>query len=101
MGAPFNERQTEMSSSEVFEKVSQLMVDLYDLDKSQITPESTFESLDLTSLDAIDLIVDLQQMLGKKVDEDAFKKIRTVGDVVALIEKEIANAPAQDGQKSA
>lgn len=90
-----------MSSSEVFEKVSQLMVDLYDLDKSQITPESTFESLDLTSLDAIDLIVDLQQMLGKKVDEDAFKKIRTVGDVVALIEKEIANAPAQDGQKSA
>ncbi len=101
MGAPTNERQTDMSSSEVFEKVSQLMVDLYDLDKSQITPESTFESLDLTSLDAIDLIVDLQQMLGKKVDEDAFKKIRTVGDVVALIEKEIANAPAQDGQKSA
>ncbi|MBR2979235.1 MAG: hypothetical protein IKC51_04830, partial [Myxococcaceae bacterium] len=66
MGAPFNERQTEMSSSEVFEKVSQLMVDLYDLDKSKITPESTFEALDLTSLDAIDLIVDLQQMLGKK-----------------------------------
>ena len=101
MGAPTNERQTDMSSSEVFEKVSQLMVDLYDLDNSKITPESTFESLDLTSLDAIDLIVDLQQMLGKKVDEDAFKKIRTVGDVVALIEKEIANAPAQDGQKSA
>ena len=101
MGAPFNERQTEMSSSEVFEKVSQLMVDLYDLDKSKITPESTFEALELTSLDAIDLIVDLQQMLGKKVDEDAFKKIRTVGDVVALIEKELANAPAQDGQESA
>ena len=40
-------------------------------------------------------------MLGKKVDEDAFKKIRTVGDVVALIEKELANAPAQDGQESA
>ncbi len=85
-----------MSSSEVFEKVQQLMADLYDIDKSQITPESTFESLDLTSLEAIDLIIELQRMTGKKVDEEAFKKIRAVGDVVALIEAEMAAAPAQE-----
>lgn len=90
-----------MSSSEVFEKVRQLMADLYDIDKSQIALESTFESLDLTSLDAIDLIVDLQQMMGKKVDEEAFKKIRTVGDIVALIEAELADAASKDGQAHA
>lgn len=79
------------------------MAELYDIDKSKITQESTFESLDLTSLDAIDLIVDLQQMIGKKVDEEAFKKIRTVGDVVALIEVEMAKAPppSEDGQPHA
>lgn len=85
-----------MSSSEVFEKVSQLMADLFDLDRAKITPESTFESLDLTSLDAIDLIVELQQMTGKKVDEEAVKKIRTVADIVALVEAAQGEAAPAD-----
>ncbi|MDR0965965.1 MAG: phosphopantetheine-binding protein [Myxococcales bacterium] len=75
-----------MSNQEVFESVRTLISNLFDLDEARITPESTFESLDLTSLDAIDLIVELQTMTGKKVNEESAKKIRTVGDIVALVE---------------
>jgi acyl carrier protein len=75
-----------MSNEAVFEKVSQLMADLFDLEKDKITLESKFEDLDLTSLDAIDLVVELQQLTGKKVDEEGLKRVRTVGDIVALVE---------------
>ncbi|HCF58404.1 MAG TPA: acyl carrier protein [Myxococcales bacterium] len=86
-----------MSNEAVFEKVSQLMADLFDLDKSKITLESKFEDLDLSSLDAIDLVVELQQFTGKKVDEEGLKKVRTVGDIVALVEAHVQ----QDGTKAA
>ena len=79
-----------MSNEVVFEKVQQLMADLFDLDKSKITREAKFEDLDLTSLDAIDLVVELQQFTGKKVDEDGLKRVRTVGDIVALVEANMA-----------
>lgn len=86
-----------MNNEAVFEKVSQLMADLFDLDKSKITLESKFEDLDLSSLDAIDLVVELQQFTGKKVDEEGLKKVRTVGDIVALVEAHVQ----QDGTKAA
>lgn len=76
-----------MSKEEIFDKVSDLMNSLFDIDKASITNDSTFESLGLTSLDAIDLIVELQAMTGKKVDEEAVKRIRTVADIVDLVEK--------------
>ncbi len=75
------------SKEEIFGKVSELMSSLFDIDKASITSESTFESLGLTSLDAIDLIVELQSMTGKKVDEEAVKNIRTVADIVDMVDK--------------
>lgn len=86
-----------MSNDVVFEKVQQLMADLFDLDKAKISRESKFEDLDLTSLDAIDLVVELQQFTGRKVDEEGLKRVRTVGDIVALVE---ANMP-QDSSNAA
>ncbi|MGI5864009.1 MAG: acyl carrier protein [Myxococcales bacterium] len=86
-----------MNNEAIFEKVSQLMADLFDLDKSKITRESKFEDLDLSSLDAIDLVVELQQFTGKKVDEEGLKKVRTVGDIVALVEAHVQ----QDGTQAA
>ena len=45
-----------MTREEVFEKVSQKMSELFDIDRSTIKPESRFQDLELTSLDAIDLV---------------------------------------------
>ncbi len=76
-----------MASEQVYEKVTQVMAELFDLDRAKIKPESRFvEDLDLTSLDAIDLVVQLEALAGKKVAEKELLKVRTVGDIVALIE---------------
>ena len=52
-----------------------------------------FEELDLDSIDAVDLIVRLQQFTGKKVDPESFKQIRTLGDVVRAVDALINSTP--------
>lgn len=83
-----------MNREQIFEKVAQVMADLFDLDKASIKPESRFEELQLTSLDAIDLVVELQQMTGRKVTETKLREVRTVGDIVTLVEAHLAASEA-------
>jgi acyl carrier protein len=86
-----------MNKEAVYQKVTEVMVELFDLDRSKISPESKFvEDLDLTSLDAIDLVVQLEEFVGKKVGEKELLKVRTVGDICALIEGSLA-APKAEG----
>jgi acyl carrier protein len=44
-----------------------------------------FTDLALDSIDAIDLVVQVQAMTGVRVKPEDFKQVRTVGDVVAVI----------------
>jgi len=85
---------TTMSHDQVFEKVTSMMSEMFDLEKGKITAESKFEDLDLTSIDAIDLVVELQQLTGKKVNEEGLKRVRTVGDIVTLVEEHVRGAEA-------
>ena len=59
------------------------MVALFDTPPEAITPEACLvEDLDLDSIDAIDLIVKLQELTGRKMKPEDFKTVRTVSDVV-------------------
>ncbi len=79
-----------MTREQIYEKVTQLMADLFDLDRAALTPEAKFQDLGLTSIDAIDLVVELQTMTGRKVNEAGLREVRTVGDIVTLVEKHLA-----------
>ncbi len=79
-----------MTREQIYEKVTKLMADLFDLDKAALKPETTFQDLGLTSIDAIDLVVELQTMTGRKVNEAGLREVRTIGDIVALVEKHLA-----------
>jgi acyl carrier protein len=74
-----------VTREEVFEKVSQKISELFDIDRSKITPQARFQDLELTSLDAIDLVIELQQMTGRKVKEAGLRSIRTVDDLVTVV----------------
>lgn len=79
-----------MDNQQIFDHVKKVMSELFDLDASKITPESRFEELDITSIDAIDLVVELQRFTGRKVTEARFRDVRTVGDVVNLVQAHLA-----------
>ncbi|ABZ74955.1 phosphopantetheine-binding [Shewanella halifaxensis HAW-EB4] len=75
------------SREQILEMLTQILVEEFEVDAEEITPEaSLYEELDLDSIDAVDLVIKLQQMTGKKIKPEEFKAVRTVNDVVSAIE---------------
>ncbi len=59
-----------------------------ELDASQITPESTFESLGIDSLDIVEMIMDLESELGVELDlED--QKITNFKELADFIDSKL------------
>ena len=80
-----------MTKEEIFGEVRKILVDDFDCDPNGISLESRFrEDLDFDSIDAVDLIVRLQKRAGIKVTAEDFMSIKTLGDIVDVIERLIA-----------
>ncbi len=76
------------TDEEILEQIKIVLAELFEIDKSDIVPEARlYEELDLDSIDAIDMVVKLQKLTGKKVKPDDFRSVRTVQDVVEAVHK--------------
>lgn len=74
-------------TNELFEKIRDVLVEEFEIPQSSISLESNlYEDLGIDSIDAVDLIVRLREITGKHVPPDRFKAVRTIADVVAVIE---------------
>ena len=72
----------------VFKHIQNTLAELFELEPSDITLESElYEELDIDSIDAVDLIVELKKYTGKKIAPDDFKTVRTVDDLVSAVVK--------------
>ncbi|OBU16989.1 acyl carrier protein [Photobacterium aquimaris] len=77
---------TQMNNDQIFDQVKTLLVELFELDANDIHLDShLYQDLDLDSIDAVDLVVRLQNLTGKKIQADEFKTVRTVNDVVIAV----------------
>ena len=76
----------EMTSDEALQKVKEIFAKNFGLAPEQVLPESKlYEELGLDSLDAVDLVLELQELTGKKITPDVFKGVRTVADVITIV----------------
>lgn len=74
------------SRDEVVELLTGLLVDMFEVEPEAIVPTARlYEDLDVDSIDAVDLIVELRNITGKQIDPDVFKLVRTVDDVVNAV----------------
>ncbi len=81
-----------INRNDIFLKIQDIFVDLFELDPSDVTPSAhLYDDLDIDSIDAVDLIVRLKEETGKKVDPEAYKKIRTVDDMVDAVAELMAS----------
>lgn len=77
---------TEVNQEQVFEQVKSALVELFEIDETDIQPDAhLYQDLDLDSIDAVDLVVHLQKVTGKKIKPEEFKAVRTVNDVVESV----------------
>ncbi|GAA6133039.1 acyl carrier protein [Halopseudomonas sabulinigri] len=80
---------TESPSREAtFAQVRKTLVELFELDADEITPEARlYEDLDIDSIDAVDLVVELKRYTGKRLNPEDFKSVRTIDDVVNAVDR--------------
>ncbi|HGK7303131.1 MULTISPECIES: acyl carrier protein [Stenotrophomonas] len=75
-----------MTKNELLERITSILNDSFDIDPAGIRPESRlYEDLDIDSIDAVDLIVQLKPLLGRNLQPEAFKSVRTVQDIVDVV----------------
>ena len=73
----------------VFAKVKEIIVSTLKLDPSKVTLEASLESdLGADSLDAVEVIMALEDEFGIEISDDAAQAIKTVGDIVNHIESQ-------------
>jgi acyl carrier protein len=73
--------------SEFLIRLRKVLAEEFEIDPEAVVPDANlYEDLDIDSIDAIDLIVRLKEITGKRIPPDKFKKVRTIGDVVIILE---------------
>lgn len=72
----------------MFETVRDIIAKELGLDKNSVTLESRLtEDLGADSLDAVEIIMALEEKIGKEIDDSNFQDIKTVGDIVRCLEE--------------
>ena len=72
----------------MFEKLANYAAKQLELDVSEITPDSTFESLGIDSLDIVEMIMDLESELGIELEMED-EKITTFQELADFIDSKL------------
>lgn len=81
-----------MVKSQIAEKLNAILIDEFEVDPSVISEEKNIkESLDLDSLDYVDLVVIIESNFGVKLVKEDFKNMITFEDFYAIVEQKLEN----------
>lgn len=71
----------------MFEQVKTIIVETLNCDEAQVTMDARLaEDLDADSLDAVELNMALEEVLGFAVPDEVLAEVKTVGDIVRYLE---------------
>lgn len=76
-----------MTDQEIIKQINSSLAEEFEFDLGAMTPETTiFEDMGLDSLDVVDLVIVLETSFGMKIrEEEAIRKIRTLGDIHTFV----------------
>lgn len=82
-----------MSNEEIALEINRFLSEEFEVDEAKITPEATLkETLELDSLDYVDMVVILESNFGIKVKQEDFTSIVTFSDLYNyVISKQASN----------
>ena len=72
----------------VFDKVKELIVEQLDVDPSIVTMDTDFmKDLEADSLDAVEIILGVEDEYGIEIPDEEAEKFQTVADLVAYVDE--------------
>jgi len=91
-----------MTEQDIYTRLSAILVETFDIEPERIRPEARlYDDLDIDSIDAVDLIVKLKPLVGKRLQPEAFKSVRTLQDVVNALAALLQQADETTGEDEA
>ena len=77
-----------MDNDEMYSRIKDILVEQLEVDESAVSLQANlYDELQIDSIDAVDLLVQLKVMTGKKISPEVFKEVRTIGDVLDALAK--------------
>ena len=74
------------TQEEVFDTLKQIMAEMFELAPEDIVLSAGLsKDLDIDSIDAVDLMVRLREITGKRINPEDFKNARTIQDIVDTV----------------
>lgn len=80
--------------NDVEERIRKLIAENQQIDAETIRSESTFEELGIDSFDGLNLVFAVEQEFDVRVSDEQAKGLRSLADVVAGVEKLLAEKRA-------
>ena len=72
-----------MGKENLYRKIRGIMIDQFDVEEALVSMDANlYEELEIDSIDAVDLLVQLKEVTGQKIAPETFKEVRTIRDVL-------------------
>ena len=85
-----NDKLVMMGLGDIIEDTRDFLSEEFEVNRDLILPENSLkDTLDLDSLDYVDLVVLIEENLNIKITGEDFKEIDTFGDFYKLIQKKL------------
>ena len=73
-----------------FEKVKEIMIDTLNLDEADITLDATLKDLGVDSIDAVELVMALEEAYDVKIADEETAALEKVSDIVEFMDRKVA-----------
>ena len=71
-----------------FDELKEIMIDTLGCDDEKITMEASLaEDLNIDSLDAVELVMAIEEKFGVKIPDEELGNLLTVSDIIRAVEK--------------
>ncbi|SFQ37719.1 MULTISPECIES: acyl carrier protein [Actinomadura] len=78
--------------SDVYDRLVDLLVDRFEVDRTAVGPDVVFQELEVDSLFLVELLLVAQTEFGAEFGEDLVSPSDTIGRAADLIERQITTA---------
>ena len=73
----------------VFDKIKEIIIDQLSVDESMVTADTNLmKDLEADSLDAVEIIMAIEEEYGIEIPDEEAEKFKTVGDLVRYVEEQ-------------
>jgi acyl carrier protein len=90
------------TKEQIFERIQEVLEEQFEIEAADISMNASLqEDLDIDSIDAVDLMIELKSLTKKKMSLEDFHEVKTVSDVVEAVFRvmeEDAQQPANNAE---